>query len=144
MALLLIHVMPKLVRLLRILDFANFMSLDSRFTLHKSSHMFGALNVVYQEKLLLPFEQMRGVACHQQVTFAGSFDPALVQRVKEAMTHRVAWLRAGAAEIHDLALSIKSMSDWAFSISNADKALAKWDNTHNFIRTTLKHVAYRR
>jgi hypothetical protein len=134
MALLLMHDIPKLARLLRILDFANFMTLDFKFALHNSSQMFDVLNLTDQEKLLLLFEQMRGVACYQEVTFAGPFDTALVQRV----TQKVQWLRAGAAEIHDLALSIKRMGDLAFKIGNADMAFAKWDDTHTFLETTLE------
>jgi hypothetical protein len=126
MALLLLHDIPKLARLLRILDFVNFMGFDFKFTLHKSPLMFGPLNTADQEKLFLPFEQMRGVACRQEVAFAGTFDAALVQRVRQAMTQNVAWLRAGAAEINDIALSIKRMGDWAFNMGNADMALAKW------------------
>jgi hypothetical protein len=120
------------------MDFANFLLFDFEFTLH-SPPLLGSLNTADQEKLLLPFEQMRGVACRQEVTFAGAFDLALVQRVTQAMTQRVAWLRAGAAEIHDIALSIKRIGDWAFNMGNADMALAKWDDTHNFIKTALHH-----
>jgi hypothetical protein len=101
--------------------------------------MVGLLNTADQEKLLLPFEKLRGVACRQEVTFAGAFDPALVQRVIQAMTQNVAWLRAGAAEIHDIALSIKRMGDWAFNMGNTRMASAKWHDTHNFIKTTLHH-----
>jgi hypothetical protein len=101
--------------------------------------MVGPLSTADQEKLLLPFEQLRGVACRQEVTFAGAFDPALVQRVTQAMIQRVAWLRAGAAEIYDITLSIKRMGDWVFNMGNADMALAKWEDTHNFLENAFHH-----
>ncbi|CAG5180891.1 uncharacterized protein ALTATR162_LOCUS9489 [Alternaria atra] len=55
------------------------------------------------------------------------------------MTQGVAWLPAAAAEVYDLALSIKYMGDPAFNTGNADMAFAKWDDTLMFIKNTLKH-----
>jgi hypothetical protein len=54
------------------------------------------------------------------------------------MTQGVAWLRAAAAEVYDLARSIKSMADMAFNIGNEDMAFAKWNDTLMFIKNTLE------
>jgi hypothetical protein len=79
------------------------------------------------------------VALRQHVTFTTPFDAALVERVKQTMTQGVAWLRAVAADVYDLALSIKCMGNLAFNTGNADMAFAKWDDTLMFIKNTLKH-----
>ncbi|KAI4614511.1 hypothetical protein J4E83_007165 [Alternaria metachromatica] len=137
--LLLLQDMAKFARVLRILDFANFMAYDFKFALHKPPGTVGTLSREDQERLILPMEKVSGVACRQQVAFTTSFDAVLVERVKQAMTQGVAWLRAAVAEVYDIALSIKCMGDMAFNIGNGDMAFAKWDDTLKFIDITLEH-----
>ena len=60
-----------------------------------------------QEKVLVPFEQVRGGAVIQNVSIIGAVDVDLAAHVKQAMAQKIAWLRAGAWEIYELALSIK-------------------------------------
>ncbi|KAF2126602.1 hypothetical protein P153DRAFT_433722 [Dothidotthia symphoricarpi CBS 119687] len=124
--------MAKFTRLLRILDFANFMSFHFDFKLRQPPLRSSAPTLVEQEKLLLPFACVRGGAMVQKVTMTGAFNPALEARIKEAMTQKVSWLRGGAWELHDLTLSIKRMGDFAWRIGNADMALAKYDDARNF------------
>ncbi|CAO2655317.1 Nn.00g103810.m01.CDS01 [Neocucurbitaria sp. VM-36] len=130
--------MPKYTRLLRLLDFANFMAYKFDFKIHLPPYMSSPLSTKDQTNLLVPFEQVRGVAMTQKVSFSGAFEPTIVKRVKQAMTSKIAWLRAGAWEIHDIALSIKRMGDWAFRLNDADTALAKYDDTRTFIVTAMK------
>jgi hypothetical protein len=87
---------------------------------------------------LLPFELVRGSAVVQTVSFAGPVNTALRVRVTQAMTQRVAWLRAGAWEIYDLALSIKRVGDRALKMGNGDMALAKWDDSSVFEQTAFE------
>ncbi|KAG9191351.1 hypothetical protein G6011_09439 [Alternaria panax] len=91
--------MSKFARVLRILDFANFLRYDFKFALHQPHSGFGSLNREDQEELLLPMEQVKGVALRRRVTFTGAFDAVPVERVKQTMTQGVAWLRAAAAEV---------------------------------------------
>ncbi|KAF2024807.1 hypothetical protein EK21DRAFT_117439 [Setomelanomma holmii] len=67
-----------------------------------------------------------------------AFDVAILNRVKTAMTQKVSWLRGGAWEIHDIAVSIKRKGDWAFRLKNADMALAKYEDSRTFLDTALK------
>ncbi|KAF1847092.1 uncharacterized protein K460DRAFT_413897 [Cucurbitaria berberidis CBS 394.84] len=136
--LLLLADIPKYTRLLRLLDLANFMGYQFDFKLHQPPSSVTLLSSVDQERLLGPFEQVRGAAMVQNVTFSGTFDPAIVKRIMQAMTRKVAWLRAGAWEVHDIALSIKRMGDWALRLNNADMALAKYEDTRTFMITTMK------
>lgn len=106
--LVLVQDIPKLARVLRIIEFANFMGYE--FTLASRR----LLTPAEQKKLLLPFEQVVGGACKKTVTFKGSFDIALKDRIQLAMTQDVGWLRARAAEVHDLAVSMKDKGDMAF------------------------------
>ncbi|KAI4906528.1 hypothetical protein J4E90_010421 [Alternaria incomplexa] len=136
--LLLLQDIPKFARVLRIVDFANFFGYNIKFALHTPPGGVGNLSKEDQERLLLPMEQVKGVAFRQQVTFTSTFDATLVQRVKQTMTQGVAWLRAGAAEVYDLALSMKRMGDMASNIENRDMAFAKWNDTVMFIDSTMK------
>ena len=128
---------PKYTRLLRLLDLANFMGYQFDFKLHQPPFATSPLSIMSQVELLFPFEQVRGAALIQNVSFSGSFDPAILKRVKQAMTTKIAWLRAGAWEVHDIALSIKRKGDWAFRLNNADMALAKYDDTRTFMETAM-------
>jgi hypothetical protein len=133
--LLVIADVDKYARLLRLLDFANFMAYEFRFSLHQPPFAISRLSTLEQSELLVPFERLRGVATCQTVSLVGPFHPKTVKRVKQAMTQNVAWLRAGAWEIYEIALSIKRMGDWAFLLKNADMALAKYHDTHSFMDT---------
>ena len=94
--LLLLADIPKYTRLLRLLDCVNFMAYDFHFKLHQTSAPTSPLSVSDQTHLLAPFERVSGSAVIQTVVFSGTFDTALVTRMKQAMTHKIAWLRAGA------------------------------------------------
>lgn len=135
--LLLLSDIPKYTRLLRLLDLANFIGYQFDFKLHGPPSSTTPLSVMDQEKLLHPFEQVRGVALVQNVSFSGAFGSAVVKRVKAAMTQKIAWLRAGVWEIHDIALSIKRMGDWAFGLGNADMAFAKYEDTETFLNAAM-------
>jgi hypothetical protein len=135
--LLLLEDLTKYTRLLRLLDLANFMSYQFDFKLHQPPLNSTGILVELQRKLMMPFKVLRGSAMNQIVTFDASINKAIVRRVKQAMTQKVAWLRAGAWEIHDIALSIKRMGDWAFALGNADMALAKYEDTRTFLDTAL-------
>jgi hypothetical protein len=136
--LILLQDIPKFTRLLRVLDLANFMGYEFNFALHQPPTASSTLALKDQERLLLPFERVRGGGLQQKVTFTGGFDTTLTNRVKEAMTQNVSWLRGAAAEIHDIALSIKRMGDKAWNLGIADMILAKYDDTHSFIEAALK------
>ncbi|KAH7083789.1 hypothetical protein FB567DRAFT_594305 [Paraphoma chrysanthemicola] len=97
----------KYTRLLRLMDLANFMGLCIDFKLRHHPLMTAPLSVSEQESLLAPFERVRGTAFRQEVRFSGDVDPQIEAKVKQAMTQQIAWLRGGAWEIHDMALSIK-------------------------------------
>jgi hypothetical protein len=122
----LLNDVPKLTRLLRIVDIANFMSYTFDIKLRK------APDLATQEKLLLPFEQVRGMAIIQEVSITGQVNTALVKRVIQAMIQRVAWLRGGAWEIHELCVSIKRIGDLAFSLGNADMTCTKYIDALEF------------
>lgn len=130
--LLVLEDMPKFTRLLRILDLSNFMGFHFSFKLCQPPLHSSKPALFEQEKMLLPFECVRGGAMVQQVSMIGPFDAALKTRVKQAMTQKVAWLRGGAWELHDLTLSIKRMGDVAWRLGNADMALAKYDDARQF------------
>jgi len=127
--------MAKYTRLLRLLDLANFMAYEFLFELRQPPLATSPLSALTQSQLLLPFECVRGGAMIQKVTFRGAFDHAIMERVRQAMTQKVAWLRASAWEIHDIALSIKRMGDWAFRLKNADLASAKYMDMEMFLDT---------
>lgn len=128
---------PKYTRLLRLLDFANFMGYQFRFKLHQSHLADSLIPAAVQQEVLAPFAQVRGCAIVQDVKFIGPFDQTVMQQVKVAMTQKIAWLRAGAWEIHDIALSIKRVGDWAFTLKNLDMALAKYEDTREFLKGAL-------
>jgi hypothetical protein len=133
---------PKLARLLRILDFANFMGFHFDFAFRHSPT--GAPQLAQAQQILLPFEQVRGGALIQKVSITGPVDTLLAARVKQIMTQKVAWVRAGAWELYELAVSIKRKGDMAFKLRNADMAMAKYTDTQNFQggaikRNTLMH-----
>lgn len=136
--LLLLDDIPKLVRLLRILDLANFMGFNLQFNLRHPSMALLPLNIAKQGQLLTPFKRVRGGAIVQEVSITGIVDTTLATSVKESMTQKVQWLRAGAWEIHDLALDIKRKGDLAFSLNNADMAIAKYDDSRTFEETAFK------
>ncbi|KAF2121069.1 hypothetical protein BDV96DRAFT_203189 [Lophiotrema nucula] len=136
--LLLLDDIPKLARLLRILDLANFMGFDFIFNLRQPLKALLPLNVTQQEQLLAPFERVRGTGFVQKVSIKGPVDMSLAQRVQGTMTQKVQWLRGGAWEIHDLARDIKRKGDLAFSLNNADMAKAKFDDSRNFDETAFK------
>jgi hypothetical protein len=133
--LLVIADVDKYARLLRLLDFANFMAYEFRFSLHQPPFAISRLSTLAHSELLVAFERLRGVATCQTVSLVGPFHPKTVKRVKQAMTQNVAWLRVGAWEIYEIAFSIKRMGDWAFLLKNADMALAKYHDTHSFMDT---------
>ncbi|KAH7371009.1 hypothetical protein BKA66DRAFT_573187 [Pyrenochaeta sp. MPI-SDFR-AT-0127] len=135
--LLLLADIPKYTRLLRLLDLANFMCYNVDFKLHQPAFATSPVSIIKQSELLFPFERVCGGALVQNVTFVGRFDTAIVERVKRAMTQRIAWVRAAAWEIHDIALSIKRMGDWAFSLNNADMTLAKYEDTRTFMDSAM-------
>jgi hypothetical protein len=128
---------PKYTRLLRLLDLANFMAYEFEFKAHHPPLAKSPLSIVGQEQLLIPFECLRGSAMVQKVSFTGTFDTAITERVKEAMTQKIAWLRAGVWETYNMALSIKRKGDWAFRLKNADIALAKYQDMQSFLDTAL-------
>tara|TARA_R110002003_G_scaffold109_12_gene9226 strand:- start:12628 stop:14235 length:1608 start_codon:yes stop_codon:yes gene_type:complete len=136
--LVLLQDMPKYTRLLRLMDLANFMGFCFDFKLRQHALMSMPLPILDQEKLLIPFERVRGTAFRQEVTFSGKFDPQIEARVKQAMTQQVAWVRGCAWEIRDMALSIKRMGDRAFALNNADMALAKYEDVQNFLEAAMK------
>lgn len=126
--LLLLVDIPKYTRVLRLLDLANYMTYNFDFKLCQP------LSTPSQEKLLRPFEQVRGVSLVQQVSFSGAFDPAIVKPVKQIMTSNVAWLRARAWEIHDIALSMKRVADLAFNLKKAGMAMIKYHGVLEFLK----------
>ena len=138
-SLLLLADIPKLTRLLRLLDLANFMGYQFDFKFHHPPSALAPLSPKQQLKLKLlsPFKQVRGAALVQKVSFSGAFDPTVIVKVKKAMTQKIAWLRAGAWEIHAIALSIKQMGDWAFRLNNADMVLAKYNDARTFMDTAM-------
>ncbi|KAF1943716.1 hypothetical protein EJ02DRAFT_420933 [Clathrospora elynae] len=137
--LLLLQDIPKFARPLRIFNFANSMGYDFKSALHQPPTTSRALSIADQKKLLLSFEELRGGVFQQQVIFTGVFDTTLAKRVKQDITRNVAWLRAGAAEVHGIALLIKRMGNWAFTHGMADVALEKWDDAQAFIKATLMY-----
>jgi hypothetical protein len=60
--LVLLQDMPKYTRLLRLMDLANFMGFCIDFKLHQHALMSMPLPIADQEKLLIPFERVRGTA----------------------------------------------------------------------------------
>lgn len=130
---LLLEDIPNLTRLLRLLNLASFMGYKFEITLRHPQFAEAISSIAIQTQLLTPFEQARGCALVQNVTFSGPFDSAIVQRVKQVMTQKIAWLRSALWELHDIALSVKRMGDWAFHLQNIDMALAKYEDTRNFI-----------
>ena len=135
--LLLSHDIPQFARLLRILDLANFMGFHFDFAFRQPALV--ALQLAHIKQVLLPFEQVKGGAIIQKVTITGPVDLSLVARIKQAMTQKVAWVRGGAWEIHDLTLSIKRKGDLAFSLGNADMTMAKYLDSRTFQETALKN-----
>ncbi|OAL53532.1 hypothetical protein IQ07DRAFT_640588 [Pyrenochaeta sp. DS3sAY3a] len=135
--LILLEDMPKFTRILRILDLANFMGYEFQFNLPRPHLPAVMLSVDKQAELLAPFEQLRGGAMVQRVAFTGAFDQELVKNVREVMTQKVAWLRAGIWEVYNIALSIKRVGDRAFRHRNADMAIAKYQDMKTFIESAL-------
>lgn len=135
--LILLEDMPKFTRILRILDLANFMGYEFHFNLRRPRLPALILSLSEQAALLAPFEQLRGGAMLQRVAFTGAFDNELVQKVREVMTQKVAWLRAGIWEVYNIALSFKRIGDRAFRHRNADMAIAKYQDMKTFIQTAL-------
>ena len=126
---------PKFARLLRILDLANFMGFHFSFAFRQATS--SELQPAHTKQILLPFKQVTGVAIIQEVTITGPVDPSLAARVKRAMTQKVAWVRGGAWEIHDLTVSIKRVGDSAFVHGNADMTMAKYLDSRTFQETAL-------
>ncbi|KAI4619339.1 uncharacterized protein J4E87_007589 [Alternaria ethzedia] len=135
---LLLQDMPKLARALRILDFANHMGYDFKFALHKPPGTVSTLGREDQERFALPMGKVSGLAFRQKVTFTTGFDAALVEKVTQTMTQGVAWLRAVAVELYELALSTKCVGDMAFNTGNGDMAFARWLDTFMFIKHSLE------
>lgn len=131
---LLLEDMPKLARAMRIIDLANFMCYNFKFSLSKPV----PVPIGEQQALLLPFQQVRGTAILQNVAFTGPFDADITARVKEPMTQQVQWLRAVAWEIYDLALSFKRQGDLAFSLGKGDMTQAKYEDCDYFVEAALK------
>ncbi|KAF2872325.1 hypothetical protein BDV95DRAFT_380659 [Massariosphaeria phaeospora] len=134
--LMLLDDMPKLARLLRIMDLANFLCFHFKFTLRQPRLALSPPNSAVQKKLLLPFEQVRGTAAVQTVSIVGPVDAALSAHVKQAMTQHVAWLRGGVCEIYELALSMKRKGDVAFRMGNTTEALTKYESLQTFVSAT--------
>lgn len=124
---------PKLARVLQILDMANSAEFSFEFKFRDVTGTSTHDEITARtSSLLLPFEKVRGVKAVQKVLITGPVDAAIAIRVRKAMTQKVSWLRADAWDMYSLALSIKRYGDLAFSIGDADMTLAKYDDAYNF------------
>ncbi|KAH7122647.1 hypothetical protein B0J11DRAFT_608133 [Dendryphion nanum] len=135
---------PLFARALRIFDVANFVGYKFEFTFPHGPSIDGLSGSDIEKKLLSPFELVRGTAFCQKVAISGAIDAAFARQIQDAMTQNVCWLRGGAFELYELALSLKHRGDEAFRGGIAQAAVAKYIDTHDFRsiawkRNTMRH-----